>query len=403
MSTRGLFVLHVRAPAAPDRESFRWMQPPPDLLPQDVKVFIDGSLFTGALLWARRTGFGIAIVSNSGSLLALGNGIPPPWIIDAAGAELWAFYVVASMFPALPRIVTDCKGILDGLESSPLHMCGRSKALARTWKMVDHVLDGDFASARRMVTWMPAHTSLASIGQARDSEGCTVDSIMWRANRLVDVLAKAAAAKHRLPASSIQHIQLASRLYTHQAARLGKATYDANNYRVVETLDGGIEASRIVRDSAAVRRPPSRRARQASAVEHDDGMSVGQQRQQQPEQFALRNRLTQSAAKYDTQSMVEPEPVEWPTAGRPRRTGARCRCVSTPPTAQAIRSRKSATQAATHQLKMDADEEVAVSRWVAALHLRPQAGATAEERFSALQDRIREKARRAASAGSAGF
>jgi len=52
---------------------------------------------------------------------------------------------------------------------------------------------------------------------------------------------------------------------------------------------------------------------------------------------------------------------------------------------------------------MDADEEVAVSRWVAALHLRPQAGATAEERFSALQDRIREKARRAASAGSAGF
>ena len=36
--------------------------------------------------------------------------------------------------------------------------------------------------------------SLASIGQARDSDGCPVGAIMWRANRLVDILAKAAAA-----------------------------------------------------------------------------------------------------------------------------------------------------------------------------------------------------------------
>ena len=50
-------------------------------------------------------------------------------------------------------------------------------------------------------------------------------------------------------------------------------------------------------------------------------------------------------------------------------------------------------QTAVHQLKAGADEEVAVSRWVAALDLWPRVGAIAEERLSALCDRVRERAR----------
>ena len=371
LSTRGLFVLRVRAPAAPDQETFNWIRPPPDPMPQDVKVFIDGSLFDESLRWARRTGFGVAIVSHDGSLLAFGNGIPPRWIIDAAGAELWAFYIVASIFPFLPRIVTDCKGILEGLERTPQHVCGRSKALARTWKMVAHVLDGDFRSARSMVAWMPAHTSLASIGQATDSEGGAVDAIMWRANRLVDVLAKAAAAKYRLPAPAVKHVKDASKLYLHHMARLGKATYDANHFRVVDTNCNGSEASRIVRDSTAAR-PSKRNSGRAPVAGHDAVEASG---------------LSASgAAVFSNGGQI---------ASRPRRPRGNCRCTSAPPTAQAARSRKLAIQTTIHQLKADADEEVAVSRWVAALDLRPRLGATAEERLDALRARVRERARKA--------
>ena len=69
--------------------------------------------------------------------------------------------------------------------------------------------------------------------------------------------------------------------------------------------------------------------------------------------------------------------------------------ASAPPTAQAARSRKLAIQTAIHQLKADADEEVAVSRRVAGLDLRPRLGATAEERLDALRARVRERARKA--------
>eukprot|EP00973_Karenia_brevis_P075181 10442994-Karenia_brevis.AAC.1 len=73
-------------------------------MPERVRIFIDGSLFDESRRWARRTGFGIAVVSREGSLLAFGNGTPPAWVVDAAGAELWAFYFIASISPFLPQV-----------------------------------------------------------------------------------------------------------------------------------------------------------------------------------------------------------------------------------------------------------------------------------------------------------
>ena len=162
-------------------------------------MFIDGSLFDESRRWARRTGFGIFVVSFEGSLLAFGKGTPPQWVHDSAGAELWSFYVVTSMSLFLPHVVTDCKGIGDGLSGSPSYVTGPKRALARVWQMVVHALDGNFASATDLVTWMPAHGPASSIGHAKDSRGRLVDAIMWRANRLVDLLAKSATAEHRLP------------------------------------------------------------------------------------------------------------------------------------------------------------------------------------------------------------
>ena len=54
--------------------------------------------------------------------------------------------------------------------------------------------------------------------------------IQWRANRLADLLAKAAASKHRLPARVFTLLKQADILHRHQAALLGAVTYQANHH-----------------------------------------------------------------------------------------------------------------------------------------------------------------------------
>ena len=62
-----------------------------------------------------------------------------------------------------------------------------SKKLGRTWRMVAHNLDNDFEGAARNTTWMPSHGAVGTIRQTLDSNGAAISSIMWRANRLVDL------------------------------------------------------------------------------------------------------------------------------------------------------------------------------------------------------------------------
>ena len=73
-------------PRKPSGISFKWLhRPPTDVPAEGVTWFIDGSLYDEAKRYARRTGFGIVVVSDYGSLLAFGLGIPPEWIVDAGG------------------------------------------------------------------------------------------------------------------------------------------------------------------------------------------------------------------------------------------------------------------------------------------------------------------------------
>ena len=60
------------------------MRPDGDI-PEDVQWFNDGCLFDEPKRFARRLGFGSVVVDIVGTLLALGRGLPPPWVQDAAG------------------------------------------------------------------------------------------------------------------------------------------------------------------------------------------------------------------------------------------------------------------------------------------------------------------------------
>ena len=186
-----------------------------------------------------------------GRLLAAGHGVPPDWINDAAGAELWAFYQVTRLCTFMPKVVTDCLGILQGLQAGPDSSTEAKKKLARTWSMIASNLDGCFQDAASLTTWMPSHGAEHSIGQVLDSNGKPITGLMWRANRLVDFLAKSAASPHRLPKRTLDKVKTAAKSLQHFAGVLGAATHGANNFRVEVTLPDGTITTHTRRDSTA--------------------------------------------------------------------------------------------------------------------------------------------------------
>jgi len=132
LSARGLFALKLVLPRPPCEATFRWLLQPPDELPLDAVWFIDGSLFDQDRRVARRTGFG-TVTAPSGALIGFGNGTPPDWIHGAAGAEVWAFFVVARLAHLFPFIVTSCSHCRSLPECVWL-----ARSIAQTAKLVQH-------------------------------------------------------------------------------------------------------------------------------------------------------------------------------------------------------------------------------------------------------------------------
>lgn len=177
-------------------------------------------------------------------ILACGSGIPPEWIHDAAGAEAWAYFFVTRETLDVPRVVTDCKGVLNNLEAGVTIATLPSKRLARVWKMAAHNLDGNFDLASSRTLWMPAHGSAQTIGRARGSNGQAITALMWCANRLADLLAKHAATQHRVPRRVTGGLATMARLVQHSLAKLGVVTQAANHHVITEiTSDGSSLAS----------------------------------------------------------------------------------------------------------------------------------------------------------------
>ena len=83
----------------------------------------------------------------------------------------------------------DC-GTWHGQGYAPLETAGQSL------ESISQAMDMDISYLVKdgKLAWMPAHQSLQMVGETKLSNGCRLTAIDWRANRLVDVLAKTAAA-----------------------------------------------------------------------------------------------------------------------------------------------------------------------------------------------------------------
>ena len=100
-----------------------------------------------------------------------------------------------------------------------------------------------------MLVWIPAHTTPASVGEVKNSDGFRLSHIDWRANRLVDGLAKLAASERRAPEAVLKLLASGDAAVIHAASLLGQVTHASNNHRISVMGPDGDLVSRVCRDA----------------------------------------------------------------------------------------------------------------------------------------------------------
>ena len=103
------------------------------------------------------------------------------------------------------------------------------------------------------------------------SNGIRLSPSDWRANRLVDILAKRAAAFHQLTTNAAQTLANAAQLSQWALAQLARVTHHANNHEIVSVDDRGVSSTKVIRDSMdrpKFAKTSYSRKRAATKVEH---------------------------------------------------------------------------------------------------------------------------------------
>ena len=98
--------------------------------------------------------------------------------------------------------------------------------------------------------WLPAHQTTAMVGEARRSDGHKLTMTNWRANRLVDALAKGAEARWYIHNTVVNKPKAAKNLVRWRAAQLGMVTHMANNWSDLSTGRKGETVTKLHRDSS---------------------------------------------------------------------------------------------------------------------------------------------------------
>ena len=114
--------------------------------------------------------------------------------------------------------------------------------------------------------WMPAHQTQASIRSVTRSDGRLLSCIDYRANRLVDALAKGAAAAQRSRPDIRNLVRSAGQAAQHAVALLGVVTRAANEHRTEVTDANGVTTTAVRRDALTPCFPRSMLKRTSAAL-----------------------------------------------------------------------------------------------------------------------------------------
>ncbi len=177
-------------------------------------------------------------------------------MLDAAGAEAYAFLVILRLTPFFPDTTTDCLNVVDSVKKGKAATTMARSPQARIWMEVFGIMQDMGASiedALQQLRWMPAHGPKSSIGVALKSDLRLVSALEWRANRLVDSLAKSAADPRRCPLRHVRTVSTAAAAVTFSLCRLATVTHAANHYQVATVLVDGTMVYASKRDSAATK------------------------------------------------------------------------------------------------------------------------------------------------------
>jgi hypothetical protein len=298
---------------------------------------------------------------------------------------------VLRLSPFPPKVTTDCLGLLGFLEMGRCAATSHDKVLARVWGMIYSALDCEHGPAMINITWMPSHSNRNSIGNVFTSAGQPVGVRQWRANRLVDAIAKHEARRHRLRAVDLAKLRVAEKAARHSAAVLGMVTHAANHFLTHVPNPDGTLVARWLRDSTAcsMRRP--RATKPGTPAMQSFGRPASK-----PALFGSEPAVCVVAAP-----CCLPEQMGMQSA-RALKVRTKHRMISTRNVVAAGKGRAAACAAARQALRQESRFQ-ATWRTRLANAKHPSSGASASDRIDALTQRVRLRAavaRRAANQGS---
>ena len=99
------------------------------------------------------------------------------------------------------------------------------------------------------------------------SNGRKLTMLDWRANRLVDALAKRSALEAQYLPEAIKLIKSAEAAVRYAAMLLGRTTHAANNHHTVVTDENGKQYNKVIRDAMPAPQRPKRRLSPCKATE----------------------------------------------------------------------------------------------------------------------------------------
>ena len=258
LSTRSL--LFVKVPIPPQREEwFQWLLTPDCRIDLDeCEWFTDGSQMDPTAGLFASCGFGVVVLTKQNTLVGIGHGVPPSWVDTAAAAEAWALRFVLQNSAVVPRIFTDCLSLLNTVSSGCASATAADRKLARIWNDIAHCTDHQFQGLQESLCWLPAHKSLHKAVSMSTSKGERITPVQWRANRLVDVVAKRAAMTGKADPRILQLLDSARALVAYKASVLGNATCLANACPITAVDDNGALKVTLKRDAIDRPRTPQR-------------------------------------------------------------------------------------------------------------------------------------------------